>query len=221
MTRQLLMTPVIGAEFDWTLAASDLARAWARSALAGPRRGVPAPAGLPQPDRLQFDLWPEDLLAQRPWTVRQPDRKWSSAPRPMSLPRRRLSAKERAIAQARQQLAGAEVEIPRPRVRGDCASVPRPCPFVSCRHHLYLDVTERGWLKLNFPHLDVLEMAESCSLDVAEREGSRVEDDPLLTANISLEELGKLFNVSLEGARQSEIDAREELKEKLRSWGSE
>jgi hypothetical protein len=28
----------------------------------------------------------------------------------------------------------------RPRTRGDCASVPRPCPYVGCKYHLGVDV---------------------------------------------------------------------------------
>ncbi len=34
--------------------------------------------------------------------------------------------------------------IVRPKTRGECASGPRPCPWVSCRHHLYLDVDKNG-----------------------------------------------------------------------------
>src|SRR4029077_6719314 len=30
-------------------------------------------------------------------------------------------------------------DIERPRPRGDCVGGERPCPFVSCAHHLYLD----------------------------------------------------------------------------------
>src|SRR5579883_1688716 len=57
-------------------------------------------------------------------------------------------------------------DVDRPMTREQCASMPRPCPFVSCSHHLYLDVNpETGAIKLNFPHLEVWEMAETCSLD--------------------------------------------------------
>jgi len=61
-------------------------------------------------------------------------------------------------------------EYDRPRTRGDCADVPRPCPFVSCRHNNYLDVTERGSIRLAFPHLEPWDVdpAISCSLDVAD-----------------------------------------------------
>lgn len=31
-------------------------------------------------------------------------------------------------------------ELTRPQTRGDCAKGPRPCPWVSCAHHLALDV---------------------------------------------------------------------------------
>src|SRR3954454_13361241 len=31
-------------------------------------------------------------------------------------------------------------DIDRPLTREECKSMPRPCPFVSCSHHLYLDV---------------------------------------------------------------------------------
>jgi hypothetical protein len=57
----------------------------------------------------------------------------------------------------------------RPRTRGDCVGVPRPCPFVTCRSHLYLDVNpDTGNIKYNFPGLEVDELSVSCSLDVAD-----------------------------------------------------
>lgn len=59
----------------------------------------------------------------------------------------------------------------RPKTRGDCVSGPRPCPWVSCRHHLGVDVLgtevrERaGW-----DEVDALgrPLRPSCSLDVAD-----------------------------------------------------
>jgi DNA-directed RNA polymerase sigma subunit (sigma70/sigma32) len=72
--------------------------------------------------------------------------------------------------------------------------MPRPCPFISCAHHLYLDVNpESGAIKLNFPHLEVWEMAETCSLDVADRGG------------ITLEEVGAILNLTRERIRQVEV----------------
>lgn len=60
----------------------------------------------------------------------------------------------------------------RPRTRADCANVPRPCPFVGCRHNNYLEVLDGGMIKLNHA-LDPWDVPpeKSCSLDVAETDG--------------------------------------------------
>ncbi len=86
------------------------------------------------------------------------------------------------------------VDEPRPRSRAECKDGPRPCPWVSCKHHLYLDVNpETGSIKLNFPDLEVWEMKETCSLDVADRNG------------ITLEEVGEIMNLTRERLRQVEV----------------
>lgn len=56
----------------------------------------------------------------------------------------------------------------RPRTRGDCVNGPRPCPWVGCRHHLYLDVGPQGQLYLAFPGEPDL-LTATCSLDVADQ----------------------------------------------------
>lgn len=82
-------------------------------------------------------------------------------------------------------------DVDRPKTREHCSQMARPCPFVSCSSHLYLDVNpETGSIKLNFPHLEVWEMPESCSLDVADRGG------------ITLEEVGAILNLTRERIRQ-------------------
>jgi len=83
----------------------------------------------------------------------------------------------------------------RPRDRSECRGGLRPCPFVSCAHHLYLDVTRHGAIKLNFPDLEVWEMPETCALDVADRGGATLED------------VGALLNVTRERVRQMEVNA--------------
>ena len=89
-----------------------------------------------------------------------------------------------------------EADYPKPRTRAECVEGPRPCPYVSCRHHLYLDVQPRtGAITLNFPDLEVEEMGESCSLDVADRDGT------------TLEEAGAIMNLTRERIRQIELDA--------------
>ena len=94
----------------------------------------------------------------------------------------------------------ASVEQLRPKTRGDCAEGPRPCPHVSCRHHLYLDVSPRtGAIKLNFPDLEVWELNESCALDVADRGGTTLED------------VGAIMNLTRERIRQVEVKALAKL----------
>jgi hypothetical protein len=89
----------------------------------------------------------------------------------------------------------------RPANRGACKEEMRPCPYVSCKHHLYLDVNpETGSIKLNFPDLEVWEMTETCSLDVADRGG------------ITLEEVGAILNLTRERIRQVEVRGLLKLK---------
>jgi hypothetical protein len=85
-------------------------------------------------------------------------------------------------------------DIERPRTREECSDAPRPCPYVSCKHHLFLDVSARtGAIKLNFPDLEVWEMNETCALDVADRGGT------------TLEEVGAIMNLTRERIRQVEV----------------
>jgi hypothetical protein len=88
----------------------------------------------------------------------------------------------------------------KPRTRAQCADGPRPCPFVSCKHHLFVDVSAKtGAIKLNFPDLDVWEMNESCALDVADRGGTTLED------------VGAIMNLTRERIRQVEVKALAKL----------
>ena len=60
----------------------------------------------------------------------------------------------------------------RPKVRADCVNGPRPCLFVSCKHHLYLDVNpETGSVKLNFPDKEIWDLKYTCALDGADQGG--------------------------------------------------
>lgn len=90
-------------------------------------------------------------------------------------------------------------EYERPRTRADClpggCNEQRPCPWVSCKYSLYLDVTKIGSLRLNYPELGPEDMAESCALDIADRGG------------IMLEEVGALLRIVRERVRQVEFHA--------------
>jgi hypothetical protein len=95
-----------------------------------------------------------------------------------------------------------ELEEARPRSRADCVNAPRPCMFVSCKHHLYLDVNpETGSIKLNFPDREIWELDETCALDVADRGG------------ITLEEVGSIMNLTRERIRQVETRGLVKLRE--------
>jgi hypothetical protein len=81
----------------------------------------------------------------------------------------------------------------RPTQRSECAEMERPCPFVSCKYHLYIDVHPvRGSIKINFPDVEVWEMTDTCALDIADRGG------------ITLEEVGEIMNLTRERVRQLE-----------------
>lgn len=95
-----------------------------------------------------------------------------------------------------------ETDHRRPQTRAECVDGPRPCPYVSCKYHLYLDVQPRtGAIKLNFPDIEVEEMKESCALDVADRGG------------VQLQELGALTNLTRERVRQLEVKACEAIED--------
>lgn len=104
----------------------------------------------------------------------------------------------------------------RPRTRGECVDGPRPCPWVSCRHHLYLEVTEPQsvpggrWVpSVITSHLGELEdLPETCSLDVADRGVN------------TLEQISQLFGVVRERVRQIEAKALQQptLRRQLKAW---
>lgn len=64
--------------------------------------------------------------------------------------------------------------VERPKTRADCVDGERPCPFVSCRHHLFLDVTANGNIQTRAD--DVEDLIETCALDVADRGPSTLEE---------------------------------------------
>jgi hypothetical protein len=93
-----------------------------------------------------------------------------------------------------------EHDYEKPQTRSECLDGIRPCPYVSCKHHLYLDVSARtGAIKLNFPDLEVWDMTETCALDIADRGGT------------TLEEVGAIMNLTRERIRQVEVKALAKL----------
>jgi hypothetical protein len=124
--------------------------------------------------------------------------------------RRRSRPRSKTIALKRMTradlLAGARAYPPvkgieRPKTRAECSGVQRPCPWVSCKHHLYLDINpDTGSIKINFPDLEPWELRDTCALDVAERGGS------------TLDEVGEVTNLTRERIRQLEVHGLMKLK---------
>lgn len=156
---------------------------------------MPLPAVLADPEELTGEV---DAPGEAPPTSRKVRRRpRRSRPRSRTIAMKRLTREELRIG----ALLYPPVDVPRPRTRAECAGGERPCPWVSCKHHLYLDVNpETGSIKINFPDLEVWEMGETCSLDVADRAG------------ITLEDVGEIMNLTRERIRQVEVRGLLKLK---------
>jgi hypothetical protein len=90
----------------------------------------------------------------------------------------------------------------------DCQCIEGPCPFVGCRHNIYLDVNERtGSIKFNFPDREPWEFEELCSIKLANKH------------DMTLEEIGVLLNITRERARQIINAAKVRMKAKLERVG--
>ena len=92
--------------------------------------------------RVEVGFIPPETQPSRSRKARRYERR--SPLRAKTIALKRLTKEE--IRLGRDLFAG--TEVPRPQTRSDCQGGPRPCPFVSCRHHLYLDVNpETGSIK--------------------------------------------------------------------------
>jgi hypothetical protein len=83
----------------------------------------------------------------------------------------------------------------RPKRRVDCAKGLRPCPFVGCRFHLFLEVTDAGSVQFNHPGVELEELVDTCALDVADRSPGD---------GVTLEAVAELLNLTRERVRQIE-----------------
>ena len=96
-------------------------------------------------------------------------------------------------------MADSRTSMDRPTNRSQCRNGPRPCPWVSCRYHLYLDVNRSGrTIKINCD-VPPWKMPETCALDIADRGPN------------TLATIGILLNVSREMIRQIEDKAVNKL----------
>jgi hypothetical protein len=139
----------------------------------------------------EWRQWMADRLAAR--TGRRP-----TVPGRIGRPRQHKPEAIDATAKAESDAVHAEHE--RPRTRGECGTE-RPCPWVSCRHHLYLDVNpDTGKIKIHFPDREPWELEHSCSLDLADEGG------------LTLEAVAQTLNVTRERIRQLEDRGRRMLR---------
>lgn len=77
-----------------------------------------------------------------------------------------------------------------------------------CRHHLYLEVNPKtGRIRLNYPALEVWELEQTCSLDIADHGSS------------TLKEIGSIFNFTRQRVQQLETLGLRALKESLGLMG--
>lgn len=136
----------------------------------------------------------------------QPRFRRRSRPRGRTIATKRMSLREIRADNARPENA-AILAIKRPTSRDECAPTSdegdhcRPCPWVGCKWHLYLDVNpDSGSIQYNFPDVapeDLHRMRETCALDVGET---------------TLEKVGGLMNLTRERVRQIELRALAKLK---------
>lgn len=92
----------------------------------------------------------------------------------------------------------------KPETRGQCEQAARPCPYVSCRHHIFIEMQKSG--SIRFPFGDSLQtlpkLEYTCSLDAA-AEGE-----------MTLQRVATLNNLTRERIRQIELKAIAKMREK-------
>lgn len=96
----------------------------------------------------------------------------------------------------------------RPETRADCPDF-RPCPFVSCRYHMAIDVRHTGSIIHNFDNIEEHMLRPSCALDVAEK------------GEHTTREIGEYMNLTGERIRQIERQALNKIAEKQKQLNGE
>lgn len=130
----------------------------------------------------------------------------------MTEPKLRRKIKKTIAVNNEEPLSGLRTPRHLPMKREHCIDGVRPCPYITCKHNLYLDVSYAGSIMPNFPDLEPHEMGNrpTCALDEAAREG------------MTLEEVGEVFNLTRERIRQVEMKAIEKFRSFfLKKFGSD
>ncbi len=101
-------------------------------------------------------------------------------------------------------------DVARPETRSDCMEVPRPCPFVGCKYHLYLDVKpDTGSIKYNFPDLEPHQLLDSCALDLIDQHQDLTLEYIGEIMNLTRERIRQIEEMTLDRCKDSEIDLEE------------
>lgn len=88
----------------------------------------------------------------------------------------------------------------RPRLRSECIDGPRPCPWVSCRHHLYLEVRGKS-IYLTWEGKEPWELEETCALDIADS-GAHTHEEVARILNVSRARIQQIEGEALEHAKK-------------------
>jgi hypothetical protein len=105
-------------------------------------------------------------------------------------------------------------EALRPRTLADCDAAQHgtpgnPCPWVSCRYHLALEIRPTGSIAFCWAPDELDAMPETCALRAADRAAER--------GGFTLEEVGALLRVTRERARQIEYAMLAKVGDELRA----
>lgn len=127
----------------------------------------------------------------------------------------RLSKREIAFARAEYGAEAARIAQEKPRTYAECEArglgLVRPCPYISCAHHLYLDVDERnGSITINFPDREPTEIPETCALGAASRH----------EGGLTLDQVASIVNLTRERIRQYEVRCVATLRRELAARGT-
>jgi addiction module HigA family antidote len=110
-----------------------------------------------------------------------------------SLPRAPLTLAERTeMDETLSELAAAGVDVDRARTFGECP--PGPCGFLSCRHHLGIEVSRAGTVKILSNLDDIESWPQTCSLRAAA-------EGPL-----GVPEIAAMLNISAAAVQHIEAD---------------
>jgi hypothetical protein len=91
-----------------------------------------------------------------------------------------------------------------PLLRADCPEANEPCPYVTCKHHLFADVSNAESITLNFPDLEPDQLGSSCCLHIADNGGE------------TLDRVGEIMNMTRERVRQIEEGALRKIRHQMR-----